>query len=151
MSSPRAIVVARDERITDDLVAALATILGQCTDSIGLHGTRQVLIRPNDRSTIHSIIACHRDNAVVSNDRLIATNLFTFRCQVTPKSSLEARSLCIAIKTMRVGARVDGRRADVCCVMEIFDCTEGDRCQWFAVNDCERNKKTEMLKNCKQL
>lgn len=136
MSSPRAIVIARDEWITDDLVAAFTAILCQCTDPIGLHGTRRVCVRSNDRSAIHSIIACHRDNAVVSNRWLIAANLFTFRCQVTPKARLETCSLCIAIKSMRVGAWVDSRRADVCGIVEILDCSEGDRCQWFAVNDC---------------
>lgn len=148
MSSPRAIVLTRNERITDDLIAAFTAIFCRCTDTICLHGTRRVLTRTNNCSAIHSIVARHRDNAMFSDDRLIASDLLTLGRQVTPKSRLEARSLSVAIESMWAGAWVDGRWADVCCVLKIFDCAEGDRCQWFAVDDCccaEKRRRNEIF------
>lgn len=138
VAAPRAVVFAGDERIADDFVAALASVLGEGADPVRLDGTGRVLVRSYQRPSVHPIVARHRQDAVSGKHRLGASNLLALRSNVAPLTRLEAGPAGDSIQPVGAGAAVSHLRFQVRRVLQVFDGSEWNRRQRLAVDNWKR-------------
>lgn len=127
ISTPRAALFAGDERFANNLVTTLTSVFGERTDFVSLNRTRRVLMRSDQSSSVHSVVACHWQNAVGSKNRLGASDLLALRRRIAPLTRLEASSLCNTVQSVRVCTTVSHFGPKICCVLKILGASKWNR------------------------